>query len=294
MSDLHDGKDDISLVSDILERRRSDHDNHKVEDPVGRRGQRVGRGSNSQRHNLSWVQPGHTQPTDGEEGVEDKEEDSLRDTGVGVIEVFQAVVRSCEDSHRDGHSGSLTALVYRVEYEETYTKEHERAASHFLDDENGNERGHQVLGSVAGSHQLGSVSATKTNIRVDVGRLHMSAKSRLAGGTYIVGDQVDARNLLEHLVDVGESNTVEFAVLGHVKQTAERALVHFGDGLANGLHFVLNVRVIARFQVQQLQNLDSLFLAPLHDKPSGRLGEVQNRGEDGHGKDNLECNREAP
>jgi hypothetical protein len=41
-----------------------------------------------------------------------------------------------------------------------------------------------------------------------------------ADKTHIVSNQINARNLLEHLVDVGQGDTVEFAVLAHVEQAA--------------------------------------------------------------------------
>jgi hypothetical protein len=35
MTILHDGKDDIGLISNAVESNRGDHHDHEVEDPVG-------------------------------------------------------------------------------------------------------------------------------------------------------------------------------------------------------------------------------------------------------------------
>ena len=44
---LHDGKNDVGLISYRLESHGRDHDNHKVKGPVGRGRQRIGRGTNT-------------------------------------------------------------------------------------------------------------------------------------------------------------------------------------------------------------------------------------------------------
>jgi hypothetical protein len=61
--------------------------------------QRIGRGTNSQGNNLSGIQPGHSKPTDSEKGVEDKEENCLSNSGLLIIEMGQAVVAACKNSH---------------------------------------------------------------------------------------------------------------------------------------------------------------------------------------------------
>lgn len=49
--------------------------------PVCTRRQCVRRRSDAQRDNLSWIQPGHTEPADGEESIEDEEEEGGYDAG---------------------------------------------------------------------------------------------------------------------------------------------------------------------------------------------------------------------
>lgn len=48
----------------------------------------------------------------------------------------------------------------------TYTEEHEWTTSDLFDDEDGDERGHEVFSPVASSHQLRGVTSTETNVRV--------------------------------------------------------------------------------------------------------------------------------
>lgn len=43
---------------------------HEVERPIGARTQSIRRRSDSQWYDLSWVEPGHAEPTDGEECIE--------------------------------------------------------------------------------------------------------------------------------------------------------------------------------------------------------------------------------
>lgn len=68
----------------------------EVEQPVaaGRHG--VGRSTSAERRDLGRIQPGHTQPTNGEESVEHEEED---DTGDLVGEFTLNRVDTSKDSH---------------------------------------------------------------------------------------------------------------------------------------------------------------------------------------------------
>lgn len=52
-------------------------------------------------------------------------------------------------------------------------------------------------------------------------------------------------NLLVHLVDVGENNAVEFAVVRHLEQAAVRALGHLNDGLLDIIKLGNDDRVVA-------------------------------------------------
>ena len=97
---VDDGEDDVSLVLDVVERNGRDHDNHEVEDPVRRRGQRVGGRTNAERDDLGRVKPGHAEPADGKDSVEDEEE---HDAGDLIRLVFRAGVDACQD----GHGGCL-------------------------------------------------------------------------------------------------------------------------------------------------------------------------------------------
>ena len=54
---------------------------HEVESPIGARTQSVCGGSDSQRYDLSRIKPCHAQPTDGKEGIEQKQEQCSYDTG---------------------------------------------------------------------------------------------------------------------------------------------------------------------------------------------------------------------
>lgn len=91
---VDDREDNVRLVSDVREGRRGDHDHHEVEDPVGRGRNCVGRRADVERSNFSGVEPGHPEPTDGEEGVEYKEEDGL----------FHMSIRSTWEAGKDTYS----------------------------------------------------------------------------------------------------------------------------------------------------------------------------------------------
>lgn len=65
----------------------------------------------------------------------------------------------------------------------TYAPEHERAAAGLLDDEDGDERGEEVLGAVAGREELGILVLLEANLPVELGRLFgtdISQYSRIA------------------------------------------------------------------------------------------------------------------
>ena len=122
----------------------------------------------------------------------------------------------------------------------------------------------------------------------------MNHKSTEGLDPYVVGDQIDTRDLLEHLVDVGKGHTVELAVLGHVEETGVGALGHFQDGELDGFELVLDEGIVAVFLVKGLEDFDRLVVHTLHHQPTGRLGQVQNGAEDDEGEDDLEGQGEAP
>lgn len=126
VGNLHDSEDDICLVFNAVECDGSDHHNHEVEDPVTTRRdvslpifdtillestlpgrQRICGRTNTKGHDLGRVQPGHSQPTKSEEGVEDKQEDSLANTSGLVIESNDTVVGTSKHAHGNGHTGGL-------------------------------------------------------------------------------------------------------------------------------------------------------------------------------------------
>ena len=65
----------------------------------------------------------------------------------------------------------------------------------------------KVLGAVAGGQNTGHQTTHANRLLVD--------------SSSVVSNQVDTRNLLKHLVDVGENDTVEVAVFIHSDQIAE-------------------------------------------------------------------------
>jgi hypothetical protein len=171
-------EDDVGSVPNRLKCDRGDHDNHEVEDPVARGGEGVGRGADLEGDDFGGVsaicvsvvvnrnivrtewdkQPSHSQPSDGEECIEDEEEDGLCDAGRGVDVVRvqgDVVVRDCKSSHRQSHA--------------CRTEEHERTAANLLDDEDGDERCHEVLRAVACSKKLGVVVLSETDTCVERG-----------------------------------------------------------------------------------------------------------------------------
>lgn len=65
----------------------------------------------------------------------------------------------------------------------------------------------------------------------------------------IVGDEVDSRDLLEHLVDVGQADTVEVPVLVHGEQVLEAALLHDKDRIFDCGKLIDDVWVIWLFVI---------------------------------------------
>ena len=264
---LHDGEDDVGLPGDGGEGDGRDHDDHEVEGPVGARGQRVGGRADAQRYDLGRVQPGHAEPADGEEGVEDEQEHGRHDTRAGAADVFQrGPVDDGQDHHGDGHAGR--------------TEQHELPAAELLDGEDGDPRGGEVLGAVEGGQQARHERRQADLVLVDVGR--------------VVGDQVDARDLLEDLVDVGQHGAVEVAVLGHGEEVAEAALGHLGHDVLDGDELVLDELVVGREAAERAEHVHRLVFVALEDEPARRLGQLHDAGDDDEGEEDLEGNGEAP
>lgn len=268
--DSHDSEDNVGLVADVGKGNRGDHDDHEVPDPVGRGGQGVGRGADLQRHNLSRVQPGHTQPTDGEAGVENEEEDGLRNTRLGTDGVALVggtdALSDGQDNHGQRHADG--------------TPDHQGTTTELLDGEHGNPRGQEVLGTVASGDQTGESTA--------------EADTSLQQGRDVVSDQVDTGDLLEHLVDVGQHGTVEVTVRAHGEHVAEGTLGHLQDGSLDRSELVVDVDLIGIITHQAGQDLTGLVLPTLQNEPTGRLREEHDKGQNDRGEEDLESKRESP
>lgn len=155
---VDDGKDDVCVGLDVLERRGRNHDDQPVKDPVRAGGEGVGRGADSERSDLGGIQPGHAEPANGEEGVEDEEEHDASDlAALGVTRADTG-----EDGHGDGLAGGA--------------EKHKLATTNALDEPDGRQGGDEVLGTVQSSQEKGHVT------------LH--SKVRIDGGG-VVCDQVD-------------------------------------------------------------------------------------------------------
>lgn len=61
-------------------------------------------------------------------------------------------------------------------------------------------------------------------------------------------DEINARNLLKHLIDIGKDRAVEMAVLIHCEQVRKVAFLHFEHGVFDGRKFALNVVLLAKSQ----------------------------------------------
>jgi hypothetical protein len=110
----------------------------------------------------------------------------------------------------------------------------------------------------------------------------------------VVRDQVDTRDLLVHLVDVGEDNSVELAVFGHLEQAAVRALGHLNDSLLDIVELGDDVGVVAVQVVDVFQDFEGFFFSALHDEPTGALWQVQDHAKDDQTEEDLEGQRESP
>jgi hypothetical protein len=204
----------------------------------------------------------------------------LCDAGLGVDVVWvlgDVVVRDRKSSHRQSHA--------------CRTEEHKRTAADLLDNEDWDERRHEVLCAVACGKELGVVVLSETDSCVERGGIVtvfiVSACSEIFQWG-VVRNQVDTRDLLVHLVDVGEDNSVEFAIFGHLEQAAVRALGHFNDGLLHIVELGDDVRVVAVQVVDVFQDFESFFFPALHDEPTGALGQVQDHAENDQTEEDLE------
>lgn len=258
----HDGKNDVRLVSDVLKSNRGNHDNEEVENPVRRGSQGIGRRANLQWHDFGRVQPGHAQPADSEEGVEDKQEHAARNLGLGRIDTA---------GDREGHHGQRHSCR---------TEQHQLATTKLLNDKDRDQRGQEVFGSIAGGDQS----------RHDLVQSDLVLQER----GDVVRNQVDTGNLLEHLVDIGKHGAVQMTVLAHGEHVAERPLGHFQDGSLDCDELVLHhcrLRVIIQ---QGRQYFARIVIAILEHQPPRRLWQEHNKSNDNSRKEDLERQRETP
>lgn len=73
----------------------------------------------------------------------------------------------------------------------------------------------------------------------------------LVNGGGVVGDEVDATDLLEHLVHVRQHGAVEVAVLALCEEFAEAALGRFQDGVFDGGELGVDVGVVAEIYASE-------------------------------------------
>ena len=152
--------------------------------------------------------------------------------------------------------------------------------SELFDGEDGDPRGKEVLGTVASGQKTGDELRQANLALVDVGG--------------VVGDQVDTRDLLEHLVDVGEHGTMEVTILAHGEQILEAALLHLEHDVLDGTKFVLDEGVVGRETAESAEHAHGLVFLTLEDEPTWRFGQLHDRGDDDHGEEDLEGNGESP
>jgi hypothetical protein len=236
-------------------------------------------------YNLSGIQPGHTKPSNGKEGIEHEQEHNSGDTSFIVL---LEAGRNSQDGHGDGHTNS--------------TNQHERSSANLLNNEDGDPRGNKVLGTVAGCENTGHESTHTNAVFVDVG--------------CVVGNQIDTRDLLEHpekdklalplyillssrhigaiLVDIGQDNTVEMAILVHSEKVTVTSALSFQNSVLDCEVAAVDIRIIMGQITQSSQDNKRLIFLPLQDQPPRTLRKTEHDSQNNQGKDDLECDREAP
>lgn len=100
--------------------------------------------------------------------------------------------------------------------------------------------------------------------------------------------------MLEHLIDIRQNHSVKFAIFTHVKQTSEAPLGHLYNGLFDAVELCLDGRISARLLIESLQDFQGFVFSAIHDKPSRRFGEIEDRNKDNNREENLERQGESP
>lgn len=214
-------------------------------------------------YNLGRIQPGHAQPTPGEEGVEDEQEGCRHDTGAGLSLEARG---DRQDNHGERHASG--------------TDQHQGSTAHPLTDEDRQPGHEEILGAVAGRQDTRHQSRQVDVVLVD------------GGG--IVGDEVDSGDLLEHLVDIGEHHPMEVTVFAHGEEILEASGLALQNRFLDGRQFVHHQRVVHREVQQRLQDVRRLVLTALENEPARRLGEKHDKGQDDEREDDLERDGEPP
>lgn len=83
----------------------------------------------------------------------------------------------------------------------------------------------------------------------------------------VVGDQIDSRNLLEHLVDVSENNAVEVSFWAHGEEIGPSVCFHFQDSVLNFEELGLNNAVLNGEVFESRNDGQSFVFITLENKP---------------------------
>lgn len=83
---------------------------------------------------------------------------------------------------------------------------------------------------------------------------------------------VDARDLLEHLVDVSQNCPMQVTLAVELEAIGEAAASHFEDGILDGFKLILDLRVVLRQIGESCQDLQSASFSTFQDEPARRLG----------------------
>lgn len=239
-------------------------------------------------HTADRHSPSHTEPSDGEEAVVDEKAQDRHGLSSRVVVVRSLDVQTGKNNEGASHADG--------------GPQHERTTTDTLDDDDGDERGQEVDGTVDtgqdtrelgtdvhgvedGSEVVGDQVATwvvSVLLPVDTG---VTDRARLTG------------NLLEHLSQDTDEGSSEVLLLAVLEQLLELEVTFsLGDRVYDTVPCLDDLGVIDGLVVQRSEHSEGFLMTTFAGQPTGRFGNAEYDHAEDHddGEHTLEGDGESP
>lgn len=260
-------KEEVCSPLELLHHERDDHDDQKVEEPVGAGRDGVGLCASLEGVDLSGVQPGERQPCGTEEGNVGEETES------GTL--GRSSSTGNQAGKGDDHGGHLT----------DGTDEQELAATDSLNDEP------RSGGKDGVDNHVDTAEQQRHVLRLANGVLEQNGE--------VVDDGVAATELLHELGQSAENHAAEVLSPAVGEESLDGGALLTGetrgaDGVEDDVTLLLGLDAVDLVAADGSNGGLGVLVPLVSEQPSGGLGQPDHGDADNEAKDALEGNGEAP